>query len=59
MLATVIATTTPYVTIADDSGRFEFNNLDAGEYTLRWTGNGQSGEKTVTVASGPTSVAVP
>lgn len=59
MLATVIATTTPYVAIADGQGQFQFNDLEAGEYKLRWTGNGQSGEKTVTVASGPTSVAVP
>lgn len=58
MLATVIATTTPYVAIASDAGTFQFNDLAAGEYTLRWTGSGQSGEKTVTV-TGPTDVAVP
>jgi hypothetical protein len=47
------------VAIATDAGTFQFDDLAAGEYRLRWTGNGQSGEKTVTVTSGPTNVAVP
>jgi hypothetical protein len=42
-----------------EPGTFEFNDLPAGEYTLRWSFRGKSGEKSVTVTSGPTTVAVP
>jgi hypothetical protein len=58
MLATVVATTTPFVAIADGAGTFQFTDLASGDYTLRWTG-ASNGEKTVTVGSGATTVAVP
>jgi hypothetical protein len=58
MLATVVATTTPYVAITDSAGAFQFGDLPAGDYTLRWTG-AENGEKKVTVGAGSTNVAVP
>jgi len=58
MLATVVATTTPYVAVADEGGGFQFTDLAPGDYTLRWTG-AQNGEKKVTVGAGPANVAVP
>jgi hypothetical protein len=59
MLATVIATTTPHVAVADAAGGFQFTDIEPGTYTLRWSGS-QDGEKAVTVAAtGTTSVAVP
>jgi plastocyanin len=59
MLATVVASHTPYVGVVGEPGTFEFKDLPAGEYTLRWSLNGKSGEKTVTVTSVPVTVAVP
>jgi hypothetical protein len=59
MLATVVATTTPYVAVVGDAGTFQFSDLAAGEYKLRWTANGRNSEKTVTVAAGTTNVSVP
>ena len=59
MLATVVATTTPYVAVVAATGEFQFSDLMPGDYTVRWTGGGQTGEKTVTIASGTTNVSVP
>lgn len=58
MLATVVASTTPYVAVADNAGAFQFTDLTSGEYTLRWSG-AEDGEKTVTVGAGATTVVVP
>jgi plastocyanin len=59
MLATVIATTTPYVAIADASGAFGWPDVPPGTYTLGWILNGKSAEKTVTISSGRTDLTVP
>src|SRR5919108_291874 len=59
MTATVVATTTPYVTIADDAGNFSWPDIPPGDYTLSWVLSGKSGEKKVTVAAGRTELAVP
>jgi plastocyanin len=59
MMATVVATATPYVAVADDRGWFTFADVVPGEYTLGWTVSGQSGEKAVTVGSGRTELVVP
>ena len=59
MNATVVAVTTPYVTIADDRGAFTWPDVPAGEYTLGWILTGQTGEKRVTISSGRTELTVP
>jgi hypothetical protein len=59
MTATVIASATPYVTIADDSGAFSWTDVPPGQYTLGWILSGKTGEKPVTVSSGRTELAVP
>jgi hypothetical protein len=58
MLATLVATTTPYVAVADDRGAFAFNNLLPGAYKLVWMASGRSGEKTVEVTTGAVNVSV-
>lgn len=59
MTATVVATSTPYVAIADDSGNFSWSDVPAGDYTLNWVLSGKTGEKKVSVASGRTELTVP
>jgi Copper binding proteins, plastocyanin/azurin family len=59
MLATVVATTTPYVAVVAATGAFQFSDLTPGDYTVRWTSSGQTGEKTVKVTAGTTTVSVP
>jgi hypothetical protein len=59
MIATVVATTTPYVAIADERGAFTWPDVPAGQYTLGWVLNGTTGEKAVTVSTGRTELSVP
>ena len=58
MLATLVATTTPYVAVADDRGAFAFNDLAPGSYKLVWMASGRSGEKIVDVSTGAVNVNV-
>jgi plastocyanin len=58
MLATLVATTTPYVAVADDRGAFAFNDLAPGSYKLVWMASGRSGEKTIEVSTGAVNVNV-
>ena len=58
MLATLVATTTPYVAVADNRGAFAFNDLAAGSYKLVWMASGRSGEETVDVTTDPVKVSV-
>jgi hypothetical protein len=59
MLATVVATTTPYVAVVDDTRAFRFPDLAAGQYTLRWNVSGRAGEKTVTVGTTAVDTTIP
>jgi hypothetical protein len=59
MTATVVATATPYVAIADDSGSFSWPDVPAGDYMLSWVLSGKTGEKKVSVAAGRTELTVP
>jgi plastocyanin len=58
MLATLVATTTPYAAVADATGAFAFNDLAPGAYKLAWMASGGSGEKTIEVSTGAVNVAV-
>jgi plastocyanin len=58
MLATLVATTTPYVAVADERGSFAFSDLAPGPYKLVWMASGRSGEKTVDVTTGAVNVNV-
>ena len=58
MLATLVATTTPYVAVADARGDSAFNDLAPGAYKLVWMASGGSGEKTIEVSTGAVTVAV-
>jgi hypothetical protein len=58
MLATLVATTTPYVAVADDRGAFAFTGLEPGPYKLVWMASGRSGEKTIDVSTGAVNVNV-
>jgi plastocyanin len=58
MLATLVATTTPYVAVADERGAFAFTDLAPGSYKLIWMASGRSGEKTIEVSTGAVNVNV-
>ena len=59
MQATVVATTTPLVTVADANGRFTFATLERGTYKVIWVANGQTGEKQLEVTAGAAQLTVP
>ena len=57
MLATLVATTTPYVAVADDLGAFAIQRSGPGAYKLVWMARGRSGERIVDVpATGAVAV---
>jgi plastocyanin len=59
MLATVVATATPLVAIAGDTGAFTFSDIAPGQYTLGWIVDGQTGDKPVAISAGRTELSVP
>ncbi len=59
MRATILVAATPYVTIADDKGRFSFDDVVPGSYTLIGFSGAHELKRTVQVAGDRTHVAVP
>jgi plastocyanin len=57
MRATIIAATTPYVTVVDGSGRFRFADLEPGPYTLAVSGT-RSLERKLEVTGGEMDLGV-
>lgn len=58
MSAQIVATSTPYVTLADGEGRFEFRGVVAGEYELVVYAGAQTIRQTVAVTGVSTLVDV-
>jgi plastocyanin len=58
MRATVVATTTPYATVADPSGAFVFREIPPGSYKIVMLGERTDAERTIEVTAPQTAVEV-
>jgi len=56
MSAEIISTSTPYATLADADGRFEFDDVATGTYTLTVYANGKKSQRDVEVKGAPITV---
>jgi plastocyanin len=59
MRATILVSSSPYATIADGSGRFTFEDVVAGTYTLVAFAEGKRKEKTVQISGSRAELTVP
>lgn len=59
MLATVVATATPYTAVADDRGTFTILDVPAGSYKLTASASGRDTERTIEVSGARTEVGLP
>jgi plastocyanin len=59
MAALVVATSSPYATVADSDGNFVFNSVPPGSYTLTIYAGKDAIERAITVTSPRTDIALP
>ncbi len=59
MRATIVVASMPFVNIADDAGRFAFDDVVPGPYKVTWFENGQRWHKQVEIRQPGTHVTLP